>query len=187
MTCIDNKSASFLVSCKETKYFISKQVHRDRILFHTYRLYANTRIVIPMTTFHPLTPQKCAPPGGSISPNGIYWRFVFHDSIVSSDFLIWILEPENSHLLEERTKKNHCDSFAVSLVTDEGIKRKLNVFMFPMRRKAERKKASFLGLAKVELNGDLGVLKQKGKDPHVNFWPYVTCKLEDHVTELKGI
>lgn len=140
-----------------------------------------------MATFHTVTPKKC-PPKDAVSSNGKYCRIVFNNPPTSEDFVIWILEPENNHELAKRTQKGDCSSFGISMLTEEGILRKSGLFWRGIKKRAERRKAQFLGWAEVQLDSDSGVLKQTGRDPdHYDLWPYVTCKLESQVVSVKGI
>jgi hypothetical protein len=134
--------------------------------------------------FHPETPKSC-PPNNATNSNGIYYRFIFNNPPTAEDFVIWALESGNRHQLLQ--KKRDCKAFAVSMIAEEGIKRKFELFSRPMKIKAQKKGATFLGIAAVKIDKDSGVIKQTGKDFHYDFWPYITCKLENSVLSVRGI
>ena len=115
-----------------------------------------------MTKHHSLTPKKC-PPKDATSPNGVYCRIIFHDPPTSEDFLLWVLEPKNRHRLEEKTRKCDCSAFAISMFTEKGVLRVANMFQRAMKKKARTIGTSYLGVAKVKLDLNSGVLKQTGR------------------------
>jgi hypothetical protein len=132
-----------------------------------------------LKAFHPETPKICSPPKGAISPNGTFFRVVFNNPPTSKDFVIWIDEPENKHRLEDKKKKKDCSAFAVSLFAEEGVERSTEIFLRPMREKAKIREATFLGWARVELDSNSGMIKQRGQNPyHYELWTYVNSKLE---------
>lgn len=140
-----------------------------------------------MTTFHTETPRKC-PPNDATHSDGIYCRLVFNNPPTYKDFLIWIMEPENKHKLCTYKKKELCTAFAISMLTEAGILRRKKLFWRGMKKKAEKRESGFIGLAKVKLDQNSGVLKNTGKDPnHYSLWPYVNSKLEHNIISVEGI
>lgn len=138
-----------------------------------------------MPQFHSLTPKKC-PPKDAISPNGIYYRIVHHDPPVSEDFCLWVLEPRYRHQLEEKTKGGDCGAFAISFFSEAGIPRMLGLFRGPIKRAAQTKNRTYLGVAEVKLDAATGLFKHTGNH-HYNLWPFNNCKLETKVCTVNGI
>ncbi|NUN15652.1 MAG: hypothetical protein HUU55_18665 [Myxococcales bacterium] len=139
--------------------------------------------------FHELTPKKC-PPEDAAVPNGEYFRFVYHNPPVAEDFVIWIQEPENKHLLAEkiREKDVNCVQFAISLLTEDGVSRSNELFAQPLKEKARKRGATSYGWAKIKLDHRSGTLKQTGRNPfHYDLWPDVAFKFEDYATLTKGL
>lgn len=140
-----------------------------------------------MNSFDPKTPSKC-PPKDADSLEDTFFRVVFHNPPIPDDFRIWVLEPENEHELDDRRRKNDCRAFAISMLSESGIARTSKLFWRGMRKKAEARRAKFLGIAAVYVNSDSGVLKQTGKNPdHFDLWPFTSCHLEKQVVSIKGI
>lgn len=140
-----------------------------------------------MTLYHSLTPRNC-PPNSATHPNGIYFRFVFNNPPNSKDFTIWVLEPENEHKLEERMGKADCNSFAISILAEEGVARKRDLFLNALKKKAQKRGSDFIGLARLHLDPESGVFEQTGSDPyHFDLWPFTSCKLECNVISVDSI
>lgn len=135
--------------------------------------------------YHSETPKKC-PPKNAGKPDGLYYRIVYHNPPVAKDFTIWVLEKKNRHLLEERKKQNHCNSFAVSVwATEEGAEHLRGLFKRPLEQKA---KGKFIGIAKVQLDANSGVIMKTGSNPfHYDLWPYTRCCLEKNVKGVEEV
>ena len=141
-----------------------------------------------MTIFHPDTPKKC-PPKDAVPSSEIYYRIVFNDPPIAEDFYIWVHVPKNAHKLDEKRKKSECSAFAISMfTTEEATSRVVTMFQRGVLRKAKRNAKNFLGVAKIKLNLDSGVLKQTGRDSyHYDLWPYHESKLEHNVISVRGV
>lgn len=139
-----------------------------------------------MTTFHPETPKNC-PPKDAVSPNGIFFRFVFNNPPIPDDFVVWVDEPENKHYLDDKKKQGNCGAFAMSMLVKEGITRLRGLFQHPLKKKAIQRN-SFFGLAQVKLDSNSGKIKQTGQNPHhYDLWPYLNSKLERNVISVEEI
>jgi len=143
-----------------------------------------------MTTFHPEMPKKC-PPKDAVSPNGIFFRFVFNNPPIPDDFVIWVDEPENKRSLDDNKRQGDCGAFAMSMLSEEGVTRSGGLFQFPLLKKMKKKaiqRNSFLGLAQVELDSNSGMIKQTGQNPHhYDLWPYLNSKIERNVISVEEI
>jgi hypothetical protein len=141
-----------------------------------------------MTLFHPQTPSKC-PPNDALPSKEYFYRIVINNPPTSRDFVIWVEEPNNKSKQQKKNWHKPCQAFATSLFSnEEATLAKIKLFKNSWKARANIYGSGFVGIAKIKLDSDSGVIKQTGSDPHhYDLWPYFNAELEQNVVDTKEV